>query len=109
MDLLNAMRQDGASINTVRVDGGMVNNDWLSQYLADILDIVVQRPRQTETTALGAAYLAGLQVGYYNSLDDLRGNWQQEQEFRPSMDSSVREKVAADWADAIRRTRSQSG
>lgn len=106
MDLLNAMRQDGASIDTVRVDGGMVNNDWLSQYLANILNIAVQRPRQTETTALGAAYLAGLQTGVYNSLDDLTANWQQDQEFTPSMDAAEHSQVTAGWADAIRRTRS---
>lgn len=106
MDLLNAMRQDGASIDTVRVDGGMVNNDWLSQYLANILNIAVERPRQTETTALGAAYLAGLQTGVYDSLDDLTSNWQQERQFSPSMDSAVHQRVTAGWADAIRRTRS---
>ena len=71
MDLLSAMQSDGAKLNTVRVDGGMVNNNWLSQYLADVLNIPVERPRQTETTALGAAYLAGLQTGIYDSLDDL--------------------------------------
>ena len=106
MDLLNAMRQDGARIDTVRVDGGKVNNDWLSQYLADILKIAVQRPMQTETTALGAAYLAGLQTGVYNSLDDLTANWQQEHEFKPSMNADTHRQVTAGWADAIRRTRS---
>ncbi|MFK7853985.1 MAG: glycerol kinase GlpK [Granulosicoccus sp.] len=106
MDLLNAMRQDGANIDTVRVDGGMVNNDWLSQYLANILNIAVERPRQTETTALGAAYLAGLQTGVYSSLDDLTSNWQQERQFSPSMDSATHQRVTAGWADAIRRTRS---
>lgn len=105
MDLLNAMRNDGASITTVRVDGGMVKNDWLAQYLANVLDIAVQRPMQTETTALGAAYLAGLQIGFYDSLDDLTANWQQEHEFKPSMDHALREQVTADWADAVRRTR----
>lgn len=108
MDLLNAMRQDGATIDTVRVDGGMVNNNWLSQYLADVLNIAVQRPRQTETTALGAAYLAGLQTGYYDSLDDLTINWQQEREFSPSIDSSARDKAIAGWADAVKRTRTDN-
>ena len=106
-DLLDAMRQDGADIDTVRVDGGMVNNDWLSQYLADILNIAVERPRQTETTALGAAYLAGLQTGVYNSLDDLSANWQQERKFTPSMNAQVRETVTAGWENAVRRTRSE--
>jgi len=106
MDLLNAMRSDGADINTVRVDGGMVKNDWMSQYLADVLDIAIERPMQTETTALGAAYLAGLQVGIYESLDDLTKNWEREKAFSPAMDSTQRERVTAGWADAIRRTRS---
>ena len=106
MDLLNAMRKDGAHIDTVRVDGGMVKNDWLSQYLANVLDIAIERPLQTETTALGAAYLAGLQTGVYGSLDELSANWKQEHEFCPDMDSDLRERVTVGWADAIRRTRS---
>ncbi len=106
MDLLNAMRADGATIDTVRVDGGMVNNDWLSQYLANVLDIAIDRPMQTETTALGAAYLAGLQVGVYDSLDDLSANWNRETQFTPNMNSELRQQVTSGWADAIRRTRS---
>lgn len=104
MDLLSAMQSDGARLNTVRVDGGMVNNNWLSQYLADVLNIPVERPRQTETTALGAAYLAGLQTGVYDSLDDLTANWQKEREFTPAMDRVTRERVVSGWAAAIRRT-----
>ena len=107
MDLLNAMRADGASIGSVRVDGGMVKNNWLSQYLANVLDVTVERPMQTETTALGAAYLAGLQVGVYDSLDDLTANWVSEREFTASMDAPARKQVIAGWADAVRRTRSQ--
>ena len=106
MDLLSAMQSDGAKLNTVRVDGGMVNNNWLSQYLADVLNIPVERPRQTETTALGAAYLAGLHTGVYESLDDLTANWQLEREFAPAMDEAMRERVIKGWAEAIRRTRS---
>lgn len=107
MDLMNAMREDGARIDTVRVDGGMVANDWLSQYLANVLDIAVERPRQTETTALGAAYLAGLQLGVYQGLDDLTANWEREREFTPAMNKALREQVTAGWADAVRRTRSR--
>ncbi|MFK7861627.1 MAG: glycerol kinase GlpK [Granulosicoccus sp.] len=106
MDLLNAIRSDGAAISTVRVDGGMVKNDWLSQYLANVLDIPVERPMQTETTALGAAYLAGLQVGVYDSLDDLGANWVQEKAFIPTMSDEQRQQVTEGWADAVRRTRS---
>ena len=105
LDLLNAMTNDGGTLGTVRVDGGMVHNDWFSQYLADVLNIPVDRPAQTETTALGAAYLAGLQVGVYDSLDDLRNNWQRENAFSPRMDSDTRERVLSGWQDAVRRTR----
>ncbi|MEE9319294.1 MAG: glycerol kinase GlpK [Granulosicoccus sp.] len=106
LDLMNAMRNDGATLDTVRVDGGMINNNWLAQYLANILNIAVERPQQTETTALGAAYLAGLQTGVYQSLDDLTANWQQERVFTPDMDTQLREQVLNGWSDAVRRTRS---
>jgi len=84
----------------------MVKNNWLSQTLADIVDIPVQRPMQTETTALGAAYLAGLQCGVYQSLDDLTSNWQQDRSFEPSMQSDERDQAIAGWQNAIRRTKS---
>lgn len=107
VDLLQAMQADGCGAAAVRVDGGMVANDWLAQYLADMLGITVERPRQTETTALGAAYLAGLQAGVYQSLDDLTANWQQEAEFSPRMQTATRDRILAEWHDAVRRTRSQ--
>ena len=100
------MRSDGAKLDTVRVDGGMVGNDWFAQYLADTLDIAVERPAQTETTALGAAYLAGLQSGVYASLDDLTANWRRERKFDPDMDDETRTAAVAGWHDAVRRTRS---
>jgi len=106
MDLFAAMRADGAALDTVRVDGGMVNNNWVCQFLADVLDVGVQRPQQTETTALGAAYLAGLQCGVYQSADDLVANWQQEHEFSPGMDASRRDTLTELWSNAVRRTRS---
>ncbi|MCP3661345.1 MAG: glycerol kinase GlpK [Gammaproteobacteria bacterium] len=105
-DLFEAMKDDGIKPTQVRVDGGMVKNSWLSQFLADILDIQVQRPIQTETTALGAAYLAGLQCGLYDSFDNLKQNWHQEAEFLPTLDHQSREKLLAGWSDAVRRTRS---
>ncbi len=105
LDLMDAMKSDGARLHTVRVDGGMVGNDWFAQYLADVLDIPVERPAQTETTALGAAYLAGLQSGVYHSLDDLTSNWQREREFAPAMDDARRADAVAGWHDAVRRTR----
>ena len=82
----------------------MVNNDWLSQYLANILDITIERPMQTETTALGAAYLAGLQVGVYDSLDDLTANWASERAFAPAMPDTQRSRVVTGWRDSVRRT-----
>jgi len=106
MDLFDAIKSDGANLDTVRVDGGMVKNNWLTQTLSDILNVPVQRPMQTETTALGAAYLAGLQCGIYTSLDDLTSNWQQEQAFSPSMGKEDRERIIAGWQNAIKRTRS---
>ena len=106
VDLFNAMRDDGAQLTTGRVDGGMVNNNWMTQFLADTLDITVDRPKQTETTALGAAYLAGLQAGIYSSLDDLVSNWQTDRVFKPAMDAETRTELLSGWADAVRRTQS---
>lgn len=108
MDLFDAIKSDGANLDTVRVDGGMVKNNWLSQTLADILNVPVQRPMQTETTALGAAYLAGLHCGVYKSLNDLTNNWQQQQAFTPSMQSEDRARAIAGWQSAVKRTRSDA-
>ena len=105
-DLFEAMRADGATLETVRVDGGMVNNNWVCQFLSDVLDADVQRPRQTETTALGAAYLAGLQVGVYQSTADLVSNWQQDAAFQSTLSVERRERLQVTWKDAVRRTRS---
>ena len=100
-DLLEAKRRDGITPTRLRVDGGMVRNNWLCGFLADVLDIIVERPVQTETTALGAAYLAGLQVGMFTSLDDIAKRWQAEREFEPSMEASQRKLLLADWHDAV--------
>jgi glycerol kinase len=105
-DLFDAMIEDGVRPTHLRVDGGMVKNNWLTQFLADILGITVQRPRQTETTALGAAYLAGLQCGVYDSFDALRQNWQQEAEFTPLMEAGARDRLITGWRDAVSRVRS---
>jgi glycerol kinase len=100
-DLLEAKRRDGLKPTRLRVDGGMVQNNWLCGFLADVLDIIVERPVETETTALGAAYLAGLQVGLFASLDDIASRWQPEREFDPTMDSSQRNLLLADWHEAV--------
>ncbi len=100
-DLFKAMADDGVTPTKVRVDGGMVQNNWLCQFLADILNIPVQRPVQTETTALGAAYLAGLHAGFYKNHDDLIANWKIDREFTPSMEAAERETLLSGWKNAV--------
>ncbi len=107
-DLFKAMSEDGVTPTTVRVDGGMVQNNWLCQFLANVLNIPVQRPVQTETTALGAAYLAGLHCGVYNSPEDLAANWQLDKEFTPDIDPAVRNEMLAAWKKAVAGVEHQS-
>ena len=105
-DLTQAMSADiGESPVSLRVDGGMVPNDWLVQFLADILDLPVDRPVVTETTALGAAYLAGLQVGLYKSTDDITRNWQRDAQFTPRMNPDARDALLAGWRNAVAAVR----
>ncbi|MEO1152014.1 MAG: glycerol kinase GlpK [Pseudomonadota bacterium] len=103
-DLLAAMQADGVVSTTLRVDGGMVANDWMLQFLADILQTPVERPTIMETTALGAAFLAGLQMGYFDSLDDIARRWQRDIVVAPSMKKSARDALLAGWQQAVRRT-----
>ncbi|RWB05652.1 MAG: glycerol kinase [Mesorhizobium sp.] len=106
-DLLDAMRKDwkGASAKTVlRVDGGMVASDWTMQRLADILDAPVDRPTILETTALGAAWLAGSKAGVWPDAKKFAKSWALERRFQPDMDGSVRSAKLAGWRDAVRRT-----
>jgi|TARA_B100002003_G_scaffold231280_1_gene242150 glycerol kinase len=105
-DLLTAMAGDGIKPDLIRVDGGMVANDWLTQCLADISQIAVDRPRVTETTALGVAYLAGLRVGLFESLDELSEQWQRERHFEPQMKTEVSSMLYSGWLDAVKRVRS---
>jgi glycerol kinase len=106
-DLLEAVADDGGDtrLTALRVDGGMVANDWLMQFLADIVDLRVERPIVTETTALGAAYLAGVQAGVFDSLDDVTANWQRDRSFEPAMNSTERERLVAGWSRAVSRVR----
>ncbi len=105
-DLTQAMADDGAlAPRALRVDGGMAVNDWLMQFLADMLDTPVDRPTITETTALGAAYLAGLGIGLYASLDEIAGRWRLERRFEPDMASERREALYGGWLDAVARLR----
>ena len=108
-DLLEAMKADGAAAPVaLRVDGGMVANDWMLQRLADILGCAVERPVVTETTALGAACLAGLKSGFYNGINQIADAWASSGRFDPTLDSAARERGYDGWRDAVRRVRSDS-
>jgi len=108
--LLAAMRKDwrGARDTVLRVDGGMVASDWTMQRLADILDAPVDRPTILETTALGAAWLAGSKAGVWPKTKDFARSWALERRFKPDMDATVRSAKLAGWRDAVRRTLSTS-
>ena len=105
-DLLMAMRKDwkGASDTVLRVDGGMVASDWTMQFLSDILDVPVDRPTILETTALGAAWLAGWKAGVWPDMKGFSKRWSLERQFNPSMDRLARTRKIRGWHDAIRRT-----
>lgn len=105
-DLLTAMHKDGVRPTELRVDGGMVVNDWLVQFLSDILQIPTERPAVVETTALGAAYLAGLQVGVYQSLGEIAEQWASDRRFIPSLPKPQATKLYAGWTRAVERVRS---
>jgi glycerol kinase len=105
-DLITAMRSDGADKPTaLRVDGGMTHNDWLLQFLADMIDCKVQRPEVVETTALGAAYLAALQSGLIESTDDIAARWRCGIEFEPDIAPTRREALLRGWVQSVSRTR----
>ena len=105
-DLLNAMASDGVAPTVVRVDGGMIENDWMAQNLADQLGIEIHRPAVTETTALGAAYLAGLAIGVYPSLDALTERWQLARCFKRELPAQDAAQRYAGWVDAVARVKS---
>ena len=103
-DLMGAMAADGAARSVaLRVDGGLVANDWAMQFLSDMLDLPVERPVVSETTALGAAYLAGLETGLYGGLDEIARNWQRDRRWTPSMPAARRDALYDGWRDAVRR------
>ena len=103
-DLLGAMANDNAGVTSLKVDGGMVANDWLLQFLSDILDIEVERPKVLETTALGAAYLAGVKAGVYDSLAQATSSRMIDRTFKPSMTPARRDTLTAGWHSALDRT-----
>jgi len=104
-EVLDAMNADsGVPLTALKVDGGMVFNNLLMQFQADVLGVPVIRPVVAETTALGAAYAAGLAVGYWAEIEDLRENWARDAEWAPKMDADLREKEYAQWKKAVTRT-----
>jgi len=104
-EVLDAMNKDsGVELTALKVDGGMVFNNTLMQFQADILGVPVIRPTVSETTALGAAYAAGLAVGFWKEVEDLRANWGKDHEWSPQMDSATRERLYSGWKKAVTRT-----
>ncbi|MEN9018361.1 MAG: glycerol kinase GlpK [Hellea sp.] len=102
-DLIKAMSDDGIASNSMRVDGGMVENQWMVQFLSDILDIPIECPSSKETTALGAAYLVGLQAGIYKSLDDIKKHIRINRHYSPKMGNEERTKLLNGWVNAVKR------
>ncbi|MFL7871535.1 MAG: glycerol kinase GlpK [Anaerolineales bacterium] len=104
-EVLDAMEADsGVKLTALKVDGGMVFNELLMQFQADVLNVPVIRPKVAETTALGAAYAAGLAVGFWKNFDELRANWGKDREWQPRMDAKAREALYAGWKKAVTRT-----
>ena len=106
-DLQKAMESDGERPKVLRVDGGMVSNGWLMQFLSDILGATVDRSAITETTALGVAYLAGLKAGVFPSLESLELNWACDKRYEPSMSKETRDGFYDGWCKSIRRVQSE--
>ncbi len=103
-DLFKAMKKDGIKPKIVKVDGGMVTNNWFSQFLSNIIDTKVIRPKVKETTALGVAFMAGLKIGVYKSLSDISNYWKIDKKFTPKISKSNRTKLLKGWQQAIRKT-----
>ena len=104
-EVLDAMNKDsGVDLTALKVDGGMVYNELLMQFQSDILGVPVVRPQVAETTALGAAYAAGLAVGFWKNVEDLRTNWAKDKEWKPKMDATLRDKEYKNWKKAVTRT-----
>ena len=103
-DLFEAMKNDGLKPKIIKVDGGMVKNNWFSKFLADVINVKVLRPKVEETTALGAAFMAGLQIGVFKSLKDISKNWRVDKIFHPKMKSFQRKTLIKGWNAAIKKT-----
>ena len=109
-DLLSAISKDlgESKLSAIRVDGGMAASNWTMQMLSDLVELPVDRPKNLETTALGAAYLAGMQVGFYPPMDEFSESWQSESQFNSKMKKELRARKLAGWKDAVRRTLSNN-
>ena len=103
-DLFRAMKSDGLKPTIIKVDGGMIKNNWFSQFLSDVLNIRVYRSYVGETTALGAAFVAGLKIGVYRSLNDITKSWKLDKKFNPKIKNKIRRDLIAGWSKAIRKT-----
>ena len=103
-DLFNSMRKDGLKPRIIKVDGGMVSNNWFSQFLSDIINLNVIRPRVLETTALGVALFAGYQIGEFKSLNQIKLIWKKDKVFSPKLNKSMRNNLLQGWKLAIRKT-----
>ncbi len=103
-DLFNSMRKDGLKPRILKVDGGMVANNWFSQFLSDIINLNVTRPKITETTALGVALLAGYQIGEFTSLNEIKLKWKKDRVFSPKINKSMRYNLLNNWKSAVDKT-----
>ena len=103
-DLIEAVRGDGVETSVLRVDGAMAGSDWTMQFLADVLDLPVDRPVDLETTARGAAWLAGFHAGFYPGPQEWADGWERDRRFTPALEAQVRERKLRGWHDAVRRT-----
>ena len=103
-DLFYSMNKDGLKPRIVKIDGGMVANNWFSQFLADVIDLKVIRPKVLETTALGAALFAGYQVGEFKSLNQIKNTWKKDKAFKPKINKKLRNHLLHGWKQAIKKT-----
>ncbi len=103
-DLFNAMRKDGLKPNKIKIDGGMVENNWFCQFLANIINVKTERPKVLETTALGVALFAGYQIGVFKSLDQIKRIWKKDKIFKPKLSYIVRNKLLNGWKLSVKKT-----
>ncbi len=103
-DLFESMKKDGLKPKIIKADGGMIANNWFSQFLSDIINIKVIRPKILETTALGTAFLAGYQIGEFKSLNEIKFKWKKNRIFKPKLTKSLRNNLLQGWRQAIRKT-----